>query len=118
MSSTPSSLRIPCSTCDGYQLVPDDLGELHDCPDCHATTTVCPVHGETVAISGGKLAGQCWGCAREAAEAIKELERRVAEPVVVVEELVCPCCGQFTRRVFETTGWCVTCSREAARSAA
>ena len=72
---------MSCSTCDGYEFVPnpdDPDGLLIDCPDCRAVDkrprVWCPVHSTRV--------GEDWlcpVCVREAAKALRYLARRKAK---------------------------------------
>ena len=62
---------MACSTCDGYEFVPNADGHdgaLVDCPDCRAVDrrplVWCPVHSTRV-----DLDGSCRSCVREAARA-------------------------------------------------
>lgn len=63
--------RMACSTCDGYEFVPDPddpAGEKIDCPDCRAIDARpkvwCPTHSTRVEFDG-----TCRKCRVEAANA-------------------------------------------------
>ena len=67
-----------CSTCDGYEFVPnpdDPDGEKLDCPDCRAIDARplrwCPVHSTRV-----EMDGTCLRCRGEAMRGIRFLETR------------------------------------------
>jgi len=71
---------MSCSTCDGYEFVPnpaDPDGVLIDCPDCRCADQQpllrCPVHSRRV-----QLDGTCLSCAREAERATAAIVARVA----------------------------------------
>lgn len=62
---------MACSTCDGYEFVPDPTdpeGAKLDCPDCRAIDerplVWCPIHSDRV-----QLDGSCRKCRVEAANA-------------------------------------------------
>ena len=62
---------MSCSTCDGYEFVPDPddpVGEKIDCPDCRAIDqrprVWCPTHSTRV-----EMDGRCRKCCVEAANA-------------------------------------------------
>ena len=70
---------MSCSTCDGYEFVPNEAdpeGAYVDCPDCRAVDdrplTWCPVHSRRVALDGS-----CVRCAAEAAAATAKILGRV-----------------------------------------
>ena len=67
---------MACSTCDGYEFVPDPAdpsGEKIDCPDCRAIDPRpkqwCPVHSTRV-----QLDGSCMRCRGEALRGFGILE--------------------------------------------
>lgn len=69
---------MACSTCDGYEFVPDPDdpdGEKIDCPDCRAVDprpkVWCPVHSTRV-----QLDGTCLRCRNEAMTAMTWIEER------------------------------------------
>jgi hypothetical protein len=69
---------LSCSTCDGYEFVPnpdDPDGEKLDCPDCRAIDprplVWCPTHSTHVEIDG-----RCRKCRLEAANAEEVLLAR------------------------------------------
>lgn len=55
-------MSLDCSTCDGYEFIPDAAGVLVDCPDCRRGVAVirCPQHGRRL------VGGRCPSCSREA----------------------------------------------------
>jgi hypothetical protein len=72
---------VSCSTCDGYEFVPnpeDPDGLLVDCPDCRArdgrSYSWCPVHSKRV-----RLDGTCPSCVREAERATRAILARHSE---------------------------------------
>lgn len=72
---------MACSTCDGYEFVPnpeDPAGEKLDCPDCRLVDerpkVWCPVHSVRV-----ELDGSCRRCAAEAARAVAAI---IGRPVL------------------------------------
>lgn len=69
---------MACSTCDGYEFVPDADGMMVDCPDCRAIDPRplrwCPVHSSRV-----ELDGTCLRCRGEAMTAVKWFEQRAAD---------------------------------------
>jgi hypothetical protein len=69
---------MACSTCDGYEFVPNPDnpdGMLVDCPDCRAIDPRplkwCPVHSKRL---GTDLC--CRLCLEEAARAVRFIERK------------------------------------------
>ena len=71
---------MACSTCDGYEFVPDPDnpgGEKMDCPDCRAIDprplVWCPVHSRRV-----EMDGSCLRCRGEAMSALGIIEARAA----------------------------------------
>lgn len=77
---------VTCSTCDGYELVPDPAGGalLVSCPDCPRKLR-CPVHGRIV--YAGETCSRCRAEARTALPLVlllaDDLLARVAPPAVV-----------------------------------
>ena len=76
---------MACSTCDGYEFVPDPadpVGEKIDCPDCRAIDlrprVWCPVHSRRVEIDG-----TCLRCRGEAMSAITFIEAQAAARAAV-----------------------------------
>lgn len=66
---------MACSTCDGYEFVPDPddpNGPKVDCPDCRAGVTVvrCPVHGVRL------VDGRCRCCTANARVGTEKLLAR------------------------------------------
>lgn len=83
---------MACSTCDGYEFVPDPAdpdGAKMDCPDCRAIDARpkiwCPVHSHRV-----ELDGTCRKCRVEAANAEEILLVRARNAVAAARKAKTP----------------------------